>query len=233
MIELAEVSKNYVHRGGGVIHALRSANVHVERGDFVAVVGPSGSGKSTLLSVLGGMLAPSAGKVLLNNKSLYDMSIKERARIRNTQLGFLFQSFNLVPWLTALENVQLPLCLSNTEPKTRRGRAMELLNQFGLADRVNHKPSELSAGQQQRVAMARTLSMAPQLILADEPTGNLDPKSRDLVLNTLRELCDSGCAIVLVTHDSTISNAAQRILSIADGNVVESESHAIPGDSAA
>ena len=131
MITLVAVSKNYVRRDGTVIHALRSTNVHVARGDFVAVIGPSGSGKSTLLSVLGGMLAPSEGKVQFNNESLYDIDIKKRARIRNTHIGFVFQNFNLVPWLTALENVQLPLCLSTIEPRTHRDRALELLNRFG------------------------------------------------------------------------------------------------------
>ena len=160
--------------------------------------------------------------MLLNDKSLYDISIQERAQIRNTQIGFLFQAFNLIPWLTALENVQLPHCLSTSECRTQQDHALELLKRFGLADRVNHKPLELSAGQQQRVAMARTLSMSPQLILADEPTGNLDPESRDLVLNTMQELCESGCAIVLVTHDATVSDAAQRVLNISDGNVQES-----------
>lgn len=221
MIELAEVSKDYARRAGGTIHALHSTTIQVQSGEFVAVVGPSGSGKTTLLSILGGMLAPSTGKVLFSNESIYDLKVKQRARLRNREIGFVFQNFNLVPWLTALENVQLPLSLSKSNTKSHLDRALNLLEQFGLGDRIHHKPSELSVGQQQRVAMARTLSMNPQLILADEPTGNLDPESRDVILDTLQELCDSGCAIVLVTHDATVSQRAQRVLKISDGIVTE------------
>jgi putative ABC transport system ATP-binding protein len=155
----------------------------------------------------------------LNGQSLYDLSVKARSRVRNEQIGFVFQSFNLVPWLSALENVQLPLSLYGADRLYQRNHALQLLERFGLSDRIEHRPSELSAGQQQRVALARTLAMSPQLILADEPTGNLDADSRDLVLSTLAELRDEGRTIILVTHDATVSDAASRVFHIGDGTV--------------
>ncbi|MEM8681558.1 MAG: ABC transporter ATP-binding protein, partial [Planctomycetota bacterium] len=184
MIHLDNVCKQY-RRGDQTVHALRPTTVDVTRGDFVAVVGPSGSGKSTLLSMVGGMLAPTSGRILLDDVSIYDEPISARCRMRNQKIGFVFQSFNLVPWLTAVENVQLPLSLYGRDDGSR---AEELLARFGLADRMHHKPLELSAGQQQRVALARTLATDPPLILADEPTGNLDPASRDMVLETFASL---------------------------------------------
>ena len=187
----------------------------------MAIVGPSGSGKSTMLCMLGGMLAPSSGKIIVDGESLYDQSIARRSRFRNERIGFVFQSFNLVPWLTALENVQLPLSLYGTPADEQRTRAESMLARFGLENRLRHRPAELSAGQQQRVALARTLVTNPQLILADEPTGNLDPDSRDLVLQTFSELHNDGRAVVLVTHDHNVSAAAERILRIEDGHVCE------------
>ena len=220
MIHLETVTKEY-RRGDHTVHALRATTLDVAAGDFVAVVGPSGSGKSTMLSMIGGMLAPTSGKVILNGESLYDQKVDRRCQIRNQQIGFVFQSFNLVPWLTAIENVQLPLSLYGTDKRQQRDRAISLLRKFGLADRIDHKPLELSAGQQQRVALARTLVTDPQLVLADEPTGNLDPDSRDMVLKTLTELHEDGRAVVLVTHDTTVSAAARRVLHIDDGTVTE------------
>lgn len=221
MLQLDAVAKQYQRRGSSVVDALRPTTLEVAAGDFVAIVGPSGSGKSTMLSMLGGMLAPSSGRVILNGDSVYEMSVTRRSKLRNHQIGFVFQNFNLVPWLNAIENVQLPLSLAGVDREYQREQASNLLTHFGLANRMEHKPTELSAGQQQRVAMARTLAMNPRLILADEPTGNLDPESRDMVLQTLAELREDGRAIILVTHDVAISDAAQRVFRIADGTVTE------------
>lgn len=207
-----------------MVHALHPTSMHVAQGDFVAIVGPSGSGKSTLLSMIGGMLSPTSGRVLLQEQSLYEINVKQRSRLRNEQIGFLFQSFNLVPYLSAVENVQLPMALYGTDRASQRDRARQLMERFGLGERLDHKPTELSVGQQQRVAMARTLVMGPRLILADEPTGNLDPESRDLVLSTLHELRDEGRTIILVTHDETVSASAQRVFHISDGQATEATS---------
>ena len=220
MIDADQVSRSY-QIGDGHVHALQSTTFSVQPGEFVAVTGPSGSGKSTLLSMLGGMLSPSAGRIILDGELLYGMSVKQRAEIRNRKIGFVFQNFNLVPWLNALENVELPLRLYGTNRKERRRAATDLMERFGLADRLNHRPSELSAGQQQRVAMARTLATNPQLILADEPTGNLDSETRDLVTRTLSELSEEGRSVILVTHDESVSAMAPRVLHIADGVVTE------------
>ena len=223
MLKIDSVCKDYT-RGRNVVQALHSTSLSVQGGEFVAIVGPSGSGKSTLLSMVGGMLSPSSGRVLLEGKSLYEISVRERSRLRNEQIGFLFQSFNLVPYLNAIENVQLPMSLYGTDRESQQNQAKHLLERFGLGDRLMHKPSELSAGQQQRVAMARTLSMGPRLILADEPTGNLDPESRDLVLKTLHNLCEAGSTIILVTHDASVSSTADRVFHITDGHAVETTS---------
>jgi putative ABC transport system ATP-binding protein len=223
MLQIDSVCKDYT-RGRSVVQALHPTSLSVQGGEFVAIVGPSGSGKSTLLSMIGGMLSPSSGRVLLEEKSLYEISVKQRSRLRNEQIGFLFQSFNLVPYLSAMENVQLPMSLYGTDRESQQNQAKHLLERYGLGDRLTHKPSELSAGQQQRVAMARTLAMGPRLILADEPTGNLDPESRDLVLETLHKLCDEGRTVILVTHDTTVSATADRVFHIADGHAVETTS---------
>jgi putative ABC transport system ATP-binding protein len=216
------VSKSY-HLGGEGVHALRTTTFDVEPGEFIAIVGPSGSGKSTLLSMLGGMLSPTHGRVVLDGESLYDVDVEQRSEIRNRKIGFVFQNFNLIPWLNALENVELPLRLraGGCDRTWRRNTATELLERFGIADRAAHRPSELSAGQQQRVALARTLATGPRLILADEPTGNLDSVTRNLVIETLSELCRDGRAVILVTHDEAVSAMATRVLHIADGSVDE------------
>lgn len=216
MLQIEAVSKQY-QRDGGVIHALHPTTVTVDRGEFIAVTGPSGSGKSTLISIIGGMLTPTSGHVILGGQSLYDISIKSRSRLRNEQIGFLFQSFNLIPYLSAVENVLLPISLYGADRPTLQNEARELLERFGLGERIDHKPAELSVGQQQRVAMARTLVMRPNLILADEPTGNLDPGSRDLVLQTLQDLSAQGRTVILVTHDATVSTAAHRLIQISEG----------------
>ena len=230
MIEISGLIKT-LYGGGHKVEILKSIDLTIPTGQFIAITGHSGSGKTTLLSLIAGLDAPTDGKINIDGQDITKLNEDELALLRGNRFGFIFQNFHLIPTLTALENVVLSLELNNTPGATKKSE--DLLSTVGLGNRLNHYPAQLSGGEQQRLSIARAFVNEPDIILADEPTGNLDPKSRDLVLNTLRELCDSGCAIVLVTHDSTISNAAQRILSIADGNVVESESHAIPGDSAA
>jgi putative ABC transport system ATP-binding protein len=218
MFQLNDVSKCYSHQQGQVT-ALQSTTLHIAAGEFVAVVGPSGSGKTTLLSILGGMLAPTSGRVLLDGISVYDAPAGERARLRLRRIGFVSQTFNLVPYLSALENVQIPLMLSREKNHVQVERAAALLKRVGLAERVHHKPSELSVGQQQRVALARTLVNDPSVILADEPTGNLDPQTREHVLNFLGELCREGRTVLMVTHDPSAAERAGRTLHLADGSI--------------
>lgn len=221
MFQLQAVTKSYTRRGRETT-ALRSLSHEFCSGEYVAIVGPSGSGKTTLLSVLGGMLTPDSGRVRLDGASLYDLSVARRASLRREQIGFVFQTFNLVPYLTAVENVQIPLYLAGRPRAEQQARALELLNRVGLAERTDHKPSELSIGQQQRVALARTLANNPPLILADEPTGNLDPDSRRVVLDFLDELHAERRTIVMVTHDSAAADRAERRLKLMDGSLVES-----------
>lgn len=221
MFQLQDVTKIYSRRGREVA-ALRSSSLEIPAGDYAAVVGPSGSGKTTLLSILGGMLSPNSGTVLVRGESLYDQSISRRAALRRDLMGFVFQTFNLVPYLTALENVQVPLFLAGVPKDRQMERATALLQRVGLGERLDHKPGELSTGQQQRVALARTLANDPQVILADEPTGNLDPDSRRVVLDFLDELHDEGRTIVMVTHDSAAAERAKRWLRLADGVITSS-----------
>ena len=219
MLRLDNIAKTYGRRGASVA-ALRPTTLEVAVGEFVAVVGPSGSGKSTLLSILGGMLAPTTGKVWVEGRSLYDLPVRERTRLRRERIGFVFQTFNLVPYLTALENVQVPLYLAGRRSAEQRQRALALLERLGLAGRAGHRPAELSVGQQQRVALARTLANDPALILADEPTGNLDPDTRDTVLAFLAELHGEGRTVVLVTHDPAVALRAGRTLRLDGGEVL-------------
>ena len=216
MLRLENVSKSYAGHGRAVV-ALHPTTVEIAAGEFVAVVGPSGSGKSTLLSVMGGVLAPSVGTVWLEGRSLYDLGVSARTRLRRERVGFVFQTANLVPYLTALENVQVPLYLAGLAPRAQQARALALLERLGLAERAGHRPAELSVGQQQRVALARTLANAPAVILADEPTANLDPDTRDVVLTFLGELHREGRTVVLVTHDPLVARRAVRTLRLAGG----------------
>lgn len=219
MIQLDEVSKRYRHRNRDVV-ALASTTLKVAAGEFVAVIGPSGSGKTTLLSTLGGMLAPSSGTVWLDGKSLYDATAEQRAEIRQRRIGFVFQTFNLIPYLSALENVQIPLMLAGSQSLEHQHRVAALLARVGLEGRLDHKPSELSVGQQQRVALARTLANDPAVILADEPTGNLDPNTREQVLEFFEELCREGRTVIMVTHDPVAADRAHRTFKLSDGRVV-------------
>jgi putative ABC transport system ATP-binding protein len=219
MIRLENVSKRY-RRKQSEVDALRPTMLDIDRGEFVAIIGPSGSGKTTLLSMLGGMLAPSGGKVWFENESLYDATPAARAKLRQQKLGFVFQTFNLVPYLSALENVQIPLMLGGWYADEQGRRATELLTRVGLDGRVHHKPSELSVGQQQRVALARTLANDPAVILADEPTGNLDPDTRQQVMSFLLQLCHEGRTVVMVTHDPAAAERASRTVKLADGAII-------------
>lgn len=221
MIRLEQVKKTYTRRGECVT-AFDCEGLVIRAGEYVSIVGPSGSGKSTLLSLLGGMLSPTAGRVWLGETSLYEVSAAKRSAVRSGQIGFVFQTFNLIPYLSALENVQVPLVLSGKSREDQRERARVLLERFGLGNRLEHRPAEMSVGQQQRVALARTLVNDPQLILADEPTGNLDPESREVVLSAFAEAHREGRTIVMVTHDPAAANRAARKLSLANGRLVES-----------
>lgn len=218
MLRMENVSKSYRHRGN-MVKALDGATLHIPAGDFVSVVGLSGSGKSTLLLMLGGMLSPSEGRVLMDACSVYDLSAPERARMRREKVGFVFQTFNLVPYLSALENVQVPLFLAKMDEKAQKERATALLERVGLADRLDHKPGELSVGQQQRVALARMLANDPAVILADEPTGNLDPETSQQIIGFLEAFNAEGKTIVMVTHDPRAAKRAKRTLRLQDGRI--------------
>jgi putative ABC transport system ATP-binding protein len=222
---LQNVRKTYRQRGREVV-ALDLESLSIAAGEYVAIVGPSGCGKTTLLSILGGMLTPTSGDVAMEGASLVGMSLAERTRLRRERIGFVFQTFNLVPYLTAIENVQVSLFLAGMSPQRQRERATELLEHVGLADRLDHKPCELSTGQQQRVALARTLANDPPIILADEPTGNLDPHSRSVVLDFFDDLQRQGRTIVMVTHDPSASQRANRVVRLAAGAVAAQQAGA-------
>jgi putative ABC transport system ATP-binding protein len=219
MLQMENVTKRYKHRGQ-LVEALVDANVKIDRGDFVALIGPSGSGKSTLLLMLGGMLSPTSGRVLIEGQSIYDLKSDHRAGLRKKKIGFVFQTFNLVTYLSALENVQIPLYLAGMEHQAQKERAVTLLERVGLADRLHHKPCELSVGQQQRVALARMLANDPAVILADEPTGNLDPETTQHVIKFLEEVNNEGRTIVMVTHDPRAAERAKRILRLDGGAIL-------------
>ncbi len=219
MIKLEGVSKRYNHRGRAVT-ALDEATFEISRGDFVSVVGPSGSGKSTFLLILGGMLSPSKGRVLLDGSSIYDLAQDARAKLRKTRIGFVFQTFNLVPYLSAMENVQIPLFLAGMDEPGQKDRAAALLGRVGLSERLDHKPSEMSVGQQQRVALARVLANDPEVVLADEPTGNLDPETGEHVLDFLCEINAEGKTVVMVTHDPRAAGKARTGLRLSQGALV-------------
>ena len=224
MLKMESVSKTYSRRGKEV-RALDNVSLDIPRGDFVSIVGPSGSGKSTFLLMLGGMLSPAAGRVLVDGVSLYDLNTEERAALRRKSIGFVFQTFNLIPYLTASENVQVPLMLAGIDGNEKTDRAAELLGRLGLGDRLDHKPSELSVGQQQRVALARVQANDPPVILADEPTGNLDPETGRAVLAFLEEVNRQGRTIVMVTHDMRAAEKAKRVIRLVEGRVHSDEAH--------
>lgn len=216
IVQLEHVSKIYA-TGSLEVHALRDVSITIDPGEYVAIVGPSGSGKSTLMNILGCLDIVSEGRYWLNGVDVEDMSETELAAVRNRHIGFVFQQFNLLSSLSAWRNVELPLCYAGVPRDERRRRAELALERVGLADRIHHKPTELSGGQQQRVAIARALVTDPALILADEPTGNLDSRSSEDVLALLDELHASGRTIVLITHDFDVARSAQRSISVRDG----------------
>ena len=218
MLKMEAVTKTYNHRGPAVT-VLSDVSLEIPSGDFVSIVGPSGSGKSTLLLALGGMLSPSSGRILLDGASLYDLEPDQRAALRGEKIGFVFQTFNLVPYLSALENVQVPLFLGGATADEQKSRAASLLESLGLGDRMEHKPSELSVGQQQRVALARMLANDPSIILADEPTGSLDPETSAQVIEFLDETNREGRTVVMVTHDPQVARRAKRTLRLDGGRI--------------
>ncbi len=218
MLEMIDVHVNYSMRGESV-KALEGVTITVEQGDFLAVVGPSGSGKSTFLQSLGGMLSPTKGEIRMDDTSLYELSADHRASLRKKDVGFVFQTFNLLPYLTAKQNVQIPLMLNGEAKEKQSQLADELLEKVGLSDRKNHKPSELSSGQQQRVALARMLANDPRIIFADEPTGSLDPETGSQVIEFLKELNSEGRTIIMVTHDPRAAKQASRCIRLVDGQI--------------
>jgi len=220
MYRLTSVTKSYHKRQQQVV-ALRVVELAIDAGEYVAIIGASGSGKTTLLSVLGGMLSPDEGHVILQGESLYSLPVARRTERRRSLIGFVFQTFNLIPYLTALENVMVPLFLAGAPAAEHRERAGALLEEVGLGNRLDHKPSELSTGQQQRVALARTLVNNPRVILADEPTGNLDPDSRAMVLAMFERFVAEGRTVIMVTHDPAAAARASRRLQICDGAISE------------
>jgi putative ABC transport system ATP-binding protein len=221
LIECRDLRKNY-DMGGEIVHALQGVNLTIERGEYLAIMGPSGSGKSTLMNMLGCLDTPSAGVYLLDGERVDEMDDDELADIRNQKIGFVFQTFNLLARATALENVELPLIYAGMPRHERHEQARAALAKVGLADRALHRPNEMSGGERQRVATARALVTQPQLILADEPTGNLDTHTSHDIMQLLKQLHVQGNTIILVTHEDDISRYARRIVRLRDG-IVESD----------
>ncbi|MEI7024380.1 ABC transporter ATP-binding protein [Paenibacillus sp. y28] len=219
IIELKDITRTY-KRGSEDLQVLKGISLTIEKGEFVAIIGPSGSGKSTLMNTIGLLDVPSSGSYLLDGVATEKMSDNNLADFRNQKIGFIFQQFNLLPKLTALENVELPMIYKGIPKKERRERALDMLDYLGMKSRAHHKPSELSGGQQQRVAISRALAISPSLILADEPTGALDSKTGIEVLELIIELNNKGNTIVLITHDQHIADHAKRVVTIRDGEIV-------------
>jgi putative ABC transport system ATP-binding protein len=232
LIRIAGLAKRYT-MGTEVIHALRAVSVSIERGEYLAIMGPSGSGKSTLMNLLGCLDSPSDGLYELNGVNVADMDDNQLAEIRNREIGFVFQSFNLLARSDALHNVELPLVYGGVPAEERRARALEALRRVNLGDRVHHKPNELSGGQRQRVAIARALVNRPSIILADEPTGNLDSRTGVEILGLFDELSRGGNTIIVVTHEEDVAQHARRIVRIRDGAIASDEVNQhrrVPGD---
>jgi putative ABC transport system ATP-binding protein len=222
IISIEHIAKIY-QVGLEEVHALADVSLEINRNDYVAIMGPSGSGKSTLMNIIGCLDTPSKGIYMFENENVSQMNDNQLAEIRNRKIGFVFQTFNLLPRSTALHNVELPLIYAGLPKSVRMERAYDALEKVGLADRVDHKPNELSGGQRQRVAIARALVTQPSIILADEPTGNLDTKTGNDIMALFEELRDNGNTIILVTHEEDIAKHAQRIIRLRDGLVEKNE----------
>ncbi|MBN1263382.1 MAG: ABC transporter ATP-binding protein [Candidatus Pacebacteria bacterium] len=218
LLKLVGVSKIY-QLDGVSVKAVEKASLEIKKGEFVAIMGPSGSGKSTLMHLAGCLDTPSSGKVYLKGKNISNLNEAELARIRNKEIGFVFQSFNLIPRIKAIDNVSLPLIYAGVNYENRIKRAIRALEKVGLKERIQHLPNQLSGGEQQRVAIARALINHPEIIFADEPTGNLDTKSGDQVMKILKDLNQKGHTIILVTHEQEIADFAQRTIKIRDGKI--------------
>jgi putative ABC transport system ATP-binding protein len=218
LIETRDLWKTYV-MGSEEIHALRGVSIEIERGEYVAIMGPSGSGKSTLMNLIGCLDTPSKGTYLLNSKQVGEMNDNELARIRNEEIGFVFQTFNLLPRASALQNVELPLVYAGVSAKDRQIRAKAALDKVELTSRMTHRPNELSGGQRQRVAIARALVNNPSILLADEPTGNLDSKTGAEIMGVFARLHEAGNTIILVTHEADVAAFAKRVIHVRDGQV--------------
>ncbi|MDA9213577.1 ABC transporter ATP-binding protein [Bacteroidia bacterium] len=218
MIEIDGVTKRY-KLGEQIVYALNGVNLNIERGEYTALMGPSGSGKSTLMNIIGCLDSPTEGTFFLNNKEVSRMSDSALSEVRNTEIGFVFQTFNLLNRLNAIENVSLPLVYAGIPKKEREERAKEVLDKVGLGDRMSHKPNELSGGQRQRVAVARALINNPSILLADEPTGNLDTQTSHEIMALFEDIHSAGNTIVLVTHEEDIAQHAKRIIRLRDGVV--------------
>lgn len=220
MIEISKVVKRYV-TGEIDFTALRNISLRIERGEFTSIMGPSGSGKSTMMNILGCLDRMDSGTYILNGKNISNLSDKELAHIRNKEIGFVFQAFNLLPRMTVLENVELPMAYAGLSKKERREKALSALDRVGLSDRVKHRPNEISGGQKQRVAIARAIVNSPAVIMADEPTGNLDTKSSVEIMRIFQELNNEGATILMVTHESDIANHTKRVVKFRDGEIVD------------
>lgn len=225
MIEVKGVNKTF-YLGDSAVHALDHIDLHIEQGDYLSVMGPSGSGKSTLLNVLGLLDRPDEGSYLLNGVDTMALDENERARLRRDQIGFVFQSYHLIPRLTARENIELPLMLAGVATKTRRPQVEEILDKLGIGSRAHHLPNQLSGGERQRVAIGRSIVMKPSLLLADEPTGNLDTHSGQEVTRILEALNREGITLLIVTHDQALGAKARRHLRMVDGAIASDHQHA-------
>lgn len=220
ILSIRGVTKTY-HLEEEDLQVLKGINLDIEKGEFVSIIGPSGSGKSTLMHIIGLLDNPTTGQVILEGQDVARMSEKELAKVRNKHIGFVFQQYNLLARTSALENVELPMFYGGIPIQERQERAMNLLKLVGLEERMHHKPNQLSGGQQQRVAVARALAMDPLILLADEPTGNLDSKTGEEIMKLFHELNKKGNTIILVTHDQTVARQAKRIINIKDGMIVK------------
>jgi len=227
VIDIENITKDYV-MGEEIVRALRGVTVQIRRNEYLAIMGPSGSGKSTLMNMLGCLDTPTSGRYEFNGRNVADMDDDELAAIRNREIGFVFQTFNLLPRATSLRNVELPLIYAGIDPDTREERATQALVDVGLGDRIHHKPNELSGGQRQRVAIARALVNDPSIILADEPTGNLDSKTGDEIMMLLEDLYRRGNTIILVTHERDIATHARRTIHLRDGLIEMDHAGFIP-----